>query len=315
MLDMTENTQKSSFVDDEVLTSKLADTSAAFNSAALQKWKPGEGLMSPLGVGCARAGSIRNFTPVSEIRNMLSMALDHGVNVIDTANIYGQGDSERIVGHAIKGRLDDAFIVTKIGFRFGGSSRLVTGLKPLLRIAAKYSGQFDKKLAQTRDTVISQDFSPDQLSLDLEGSLQRLGVEVIDGLLLHSPPISVLEDEAVAERLRSFKISGKIRHFGASVDTIAEARSALKVDGLEILQVDMGTARELSHGPEASTIAKHNIALHVREILKPHGTRPSIGTPDIAEALPNALAIKNVTTAIIGLSSCKHLQAAIDAIR
>jgi aryl-alcohol dehydrogenase-like predicted oxidoreductase len=315
MLDVIEKTQYSAIGGDAFHQQNLTDFSGANSGVSHRTWKAGEKSVSLLGIGCARAGSIRNFTPVSEIRNMLSMALDHGVNVIDTANIYGQGDSERIVGRAIKGRRNDAFLVTKIGFTFGGSSRLVTGLKPLLRVAAKYSNLFDKKLTQTRDNVISQDFSPHQLSLDLEGSLKRLDVEVIDCLMLHSPPKSVLEDGAVAECLRRFKSDGKIKHFGASVETLGEARSALNIEGLELLQIDVDTARKLATGQDSKTIARKNIALHVREVLKPHGAGSAKPVLNVVEALPNALAISNVTSAIVGLSSRKHLQSAIDAIR
>jgi pyridoxine 4-dehydrogenase len=277
-------------------------------------WKTGEPTISMLGVGCARAGSIRNYTPASEIKSMISMALDHGINVIDTANIYGQGDSERLIGQAVKHRQDDAFLITKIGFKFAGSSPLIAHLKPLLRAAAKYSNRFEKRLSQTRDAVISQDFSPHQLLSDLEGSLQRLDVEVIDGLMLHNPPISVIEDPYVVETLRSFKSAGKVKHFGVSVDTLDEAVRALHINGLELLQVDIDTARELATHPVSTLIREREIAIFARQVLRPPSLQPDQPSLDIHEALPRAFVISNVTSAIVGFSSRKHLQAAIDAV-
>ncbi|HDO51372.1 MAG TPA: aldo/keto reductase [Rhizobiales bacterium] len=278
------------------------------------RWRERAAALSALGIGCARMGSIRNHTPVSEIRRTLAAALDHGVNVIDTAGIYAQGDSERIIGEAIAERRDQAFVITKIGFSHGSHSRLVTRLKPVLRLVSRYSRAFDAKLDRARDAVQSQNFSPGYLMDALDGSLRRLGLNEVDGLLLHSPSGQVLEDDRVAEFLARAKRQGKVKHFGASVETLPEARAALDMEGLELLQVDIDTARDLASGPACKIIGQRRIAVFARQVLRPPGLAPDAAAPAIGEALPAALAVPNVRCAIVGLSSRKHLLAAIKAI-
>ncbi len=279
-----------------------------------RRWHGEAERISVLGIGCARMGSIRNFTPVSEIKRMLEMALDHGVNVFDTADIYGQGDAERILGSVIKRRRDDAFLITKIGFSFDGGSQLVSRLKPLLRMAAKHSQGFNSKLETTRDAVISQDFSIERLTKALDGCLKRLGVDAIDGLLLHSPPTGVLQDERIAEFLRTAKQQGKIKHFGAAVETVDGIKAALEIEGLELLQADVQSTCDFAADTMIKGVRDLNIAFFVRELLRSHGESANGSVRPINQALPAALNIPNVTCAIIGLSSRKHLQAAIDAV-
>src|ERR1700754_2140628 len=67
-----------------------------------------------LGLGCSRIGSLGNPSPMHEIRALLERSLDLGVNLFDTADIYGQGDSEREIGRLLAGRRDRAFVVTKV---------------------------------------------------------------------------------------------------------------------------------------------------------------------------------------------------------
>lgn len=242
------------------------------------------------------------------------MALDHGVNVIDTANIYGQGDSERIIGQAVKGRRDEAFIITKIGYNFSGGSRLFSGLKPVLRLAASCSSIVDSRLGRARDEMISQDFSPESLARDLEGSLRRLNVEVVDGILLHDPDTRALQDEATAGFLRDAKRQGRVRHFGVSVGNVEAAVKALEIADLELLQVDIETARGLAAHPAASVIRERGVALFVRQLLRPPSLGPDEESLRIQNALPGALSVSNVTSAIVGLSTREHLQQAIDAV-
>ena len=89
--------------------------------------------ISRLGLGCSRIGSFNNPLSDRDALRLVQSALDMGVRVLDTANVYGQGDSERVIGRALKGRRDDAFVVTKCGMSFSPRMRLLLPLKPLLR--------------------------------------------------------------------------------------------------------------------------------------------------------------------------------------
>ena len=89
--------------------------------------------VSRIGLGCSRIGSFNNPQPLAQSRALVSHALDIGVTVIDTSNIYGQGDSEIQIGLAVQGRRDKAFIVTKTGRGFSPKMRMLRHFKPLLR--------------------------------------------------------------------------------------------------------------------------------------------------------------------------------------
>src|ERR1700676_436247 len=89
--------------------------------------------LSIVAVGCGRVGSLGNQTPMREIRATLARALELGITVFDTADIYGQGDSERELGRLLLKRRRRAFVVTKLGRRATAHVRLLRPLKPLLR--------------------------------------------------------------------------------------------------------------------------------------------------------------------------------------
>jgi aryl-alcohol dehydrogenase-like predicted oxidoreductase len=126
-------------------------------------------------------------TPAAEARAIIDRAIERGVRLLDTANIYNGGESERIVGQAIAGRRDQVLVATKVGLDRRGDRR---GKKPE---------------GLSRASVLAA----------LDASLQRLGTDHVDLYYLHAPdPETPLDEtiEVVAELLRS----GKIRHLGLS---------------------------------------------------------------------------------------------------
>ena len=122
-------------------------------------------------------------------------ALDLGVTFIDTAPVYAGGQSELNVGAALAGvPRDDYVLCTKVGRRPDGST----------------------------------DWSPEAIEGSVRGSAERLGVEHIDVVVLHSPPPEVLTSPEHTEALRDLKSKGLIRAYGASVDQGHEIDTALK---------------------------------------------------------------------------------------
>lgn len=131
-------------------------------------------------LGCMRLNSAENPQQVIET------AYDHGITFFDHADIYGGGDCETIFGKALKEstiRREDIFIQTKCGIR---------------------QGFFDFSKAHILEAV--------------EGSLQRLGVDSVDALLLHRPD-TLVEPEEVAEAFHLLEKQGKVRYFGVSNQT------------------------------------------------------------------------------------------------
>jgi aryl-alcohol dehydrogenase-like predicted oxidoreductase len=123
-------------------------------------------------------------TDATEARRLVDICLDAGVSMFDTANVYSSGESERVLGHAIKGRRDKVLISTKATFRFG-------------------DGPND--IGSSRQHLLAA----------IDGSLGRLGTDYIDLFQLHgfdalTPPEEVLATLDVLVR------AGKIRYVGVS---------------------------------------------------------------------------------------------------
>jgi predicted oxidoreductase len=122
---------------------------------------------------------------------MLETALELDINFFDTADIYGRGKCDIVLGEALKqlpGTRDSILIQTKCGIRFKGDPA---------------------------GTPQRYDFSYENIVNSVEGSLRRLQTDHIDVLLLHRPDALVEPDE-VARAFDAVQSSGKVRHFGVS---------------------------------------------------------------------------------------------------
>lgn len=122
-------------------------------------------------------------TPEAEARRIVDLALERGVDVIDTANAYVDGESERIVGRAIKGRRDRVRVATKVGFG---------------RVGGKPEG-----LARARVLAAADE------------SLRRLDVDAIDLYYLHVPDHAVPIEETL-DALHALVRAGKVKAWGVS---------------------------------------------------------------------------------------------------
>ena len=191
-----------------------------------------------LGLGCSRIGSLGNPVPMRDIRALLERALELGVNLFDTADIYGQGDSEREIGRLLAGRRDRAFVVTKVGKRFSRKMRLMRPFKPLLKPLLARAKSAKSAVVGQRDANLATDFSPEHVTAAAEASLRRLGFDSVDALLLHSPP-APRSAPAVGEALAALKKAGKVRHFGISCDDLPALKAALDIPGVELLELPL----------------------------------------------------------------------------
>ena len=122
---------------------------------------------------------------------IIHQALDAGVNFIDTADIYSQGESETIVGKALRGRRDDVILATK----FHGPMDVPMGA----------SGGDPNKRGNSRRWIVRE----------VEASLRRLETEWIDLYQVHRPDTGTDDDETIAA-LTDLQRAGKIRAFGSS---------------------------------------------------------------------------------------------------
>ena len=135
--------------------------------------------VSAISLGCMRMGDLDE----RRVDEIVDCALECGVNFFDHADIYGNGNCEHVFGEYLKRHA-------------GARDRMIIQTK-----CAIHDGQFD--------------FSKEHIIKSVEGSLERLGVDYVDFLLLHRPD-TLMEPEEVAEAFDILETSGKVRNFGVS---------------------------------------------------------------------------------------------------
>lgn len=191
---------------------------------------------SVLGLGTGRLASAGGGLSRANAEKLIGVAEGCGINLIDTADSYAQGECEKIIGSALQGKRGRFIIITKAGYTFaalGGGLRLI---KPLVKRALKYF-QSGKNLASSiRSNVSRQNFAPEAIHNSINASLRRFRSDYIDIFLLHSPPAGVLLDETLFDLLRRVKQAGKIRHFGVSTPEREVLELALRVPALSVVQ-------------------------------------------------------------------------------
>jgi len=135
----------------------------------------------------------------------LNQAIDLGVNFIDTADVYGDGHSERLIAEVRKARSEQIIVATKAGRR----------LNP--HVASGYNRQ--------------------NLTSFIERSLRNLDTEALDLLQLHSPPTAVYDRPEVFAILDDLVQQGKIRYYGVSVEKVEEALKAIRYPNVQTVQI------------------------------------------------------------------------------
>ena len=155
----------------------------------------------------------------------------------DTADIYGQGDSEVFLGRAVKKQRDLLMIGTKVGQHFPAWQQALRPLK--VAFTRLVGATFRVALSSAREKSLPRCYEPDYLSRAVEGSLRRLGVEAIDIVYLHSPCAEALADGSAVGALDRLRTDGKVRLVGVSCDDLEAARVAVSDERVRVLQVPL----------------------------------------------------------------------------
>ncbi|HZZ29103.1 MAG TPA: aldo/keto reductase [Pirellulales bacterium] len=162
----------------------------------------------------------------------LHRALDVGMNFIDTADVYGDGRSERLIARLRRERKEPFYVATKAGRRLNPHTA---------------EGYNETNLAQF-----------------VERSLKNLEANVLDLVQLHCPPTDVYYRPEVFEALDRLVAAGKIRHYGVSVERVEEALKAIEYPGVQSVQIIFNMFR---HRPAELFFAeakRRNVAVIVR---------------------------------------------------
>jgi aryl-alcohol dehydrogenase-like predicted oxidoreductase len=162
--------------------------------------------VSTISLGAWAIGGSWGTVDDEESMRTLHAAVDSGVNLIDTADVYGDGRSERLVGRLRRERPGETlYVATKAG----------------RRLPVQTPGGY------TRENLVSW----------VDRSLQNLEVDAIDLLQLHCPPSPVLRDPGVYGILDDLVSAGKLRHYGVSVERVDEALDAIRHSGVKTVQI------------------------------------------------------------------------------
>jgi len=152
--------------------------------------------------------------PVDDRESLTTLhrAVDLGVNFFDTADVYGDGRSERLLGQLLRAQSEPVYIATKAGRRL--------------------------------DPHIPSGYNRQNLIAFVERSLKNLGTDTIDLLQLHCPPTEVYYSPEVFGILDDLVKQGKIRYYGVSVEKVEEGLKAIEYPGVQSVQIIFNIFRQ-----------------------------------------------------------------------
>jgi len=188
--------------------------------------------ISEIGLGCWQLGGDWGAEiSASAAFDILLTAVESGIDFFDTADVYGGGRSEELIGSFIKEE------------------------KSTVRVATKYG---------RHPMVYPQNYTEQHLRSCVDASRTRLGTDRIDLLQLHCVPTEVLREGRIFDQLRRLKDEGIIAHFGASVESIEEGILCMEQEGLASLQVIFNIFRQRPAEQLFPLVKERGIGLIVR---------------------------------------------------
>lgn len=168
-----------------------------------------------VGLGCWQLGADWGQVSEDDALATLHAAADAGVTLFDTADVYGDGRSERLVGTFRRQRMADqeepVFVATKLGRR--------------------------------ANPFAPETFTRDNMAAWIDRSRANLAMDTLDLVQLHCPPSAVLDREDVFDALDGFVADGRIAAYGVSVETCQEALAAIRRPGVASIQIILNLLR------------------------------------------------------------------------
>lgn len=185
---------------------------------------------SEVGLGCWQIGASWGKIPDDIAMKILNAAYEAGVNFYDTADVYGNGRSETFIGKFLKGK-KDIFVATKVG---------------------------------RSDTTYPDKYTEKNITACIDGSLKRLGRDCLDLLQLHCVPPELLQQGDIFELMLKLKQQGKIKNWGASVESMDEALICMEQADCTSLQIIFNIFRQKPIDAIFEQAKEKNIALIIR---------------------------------------------------
>jgi len=168
--------------------------------------------VSAISFGAWAIGGTWGTVNDKESLSALHAALDQGVNFFDTADVYGDGRSERLLAQLRRESKESFYVATKAGRRL--------------------------------DPHVAEGYNRENLTTFVEHSLKNLETEALDLLQLHCPPTEVFYMPEVFGVLEDLKQAGKLQHYGVSVEKVEEALKAIEYPNVETVQIIFNIFRQ-----------------------------------------------------------------------
>ena len=188
--------------------------------------------VSEIGIGCWAIGSEWGDVSIEDAKEALYTSIDNGINFFDTADVYGDGRSEKIIGEVLKNSNEQIYVATKAGRRLNPHNADGYNLK--------------------------------NIESFIDRSLNNLGVDIIDLVQLHCPPSDICGKQETYEMMDEIVKKGKIKYYGVSVEKVSEAMDAINYPNVKSIQIIFNIFRQKPSDVFFNEAKKNNVAVIAR---------------------------------------------------
>ena len=188
--------------------------------------------VSEIGIGCWAIGSEWGDVSVEDAKEALYASIDNGINFFDTADVYGDGRSEKIISEVLKNSNEQIYVATKAGRRLNPHNADGYNLK--------------------------------NIESFIDRSLSNLGVDIIDLVQLHCPPSEICGKPETYEMMDEIVKKGKIKYYGVSVEKVSEALDAIQHPNVKSIQIIFNIFRQKPNEIFFQEAKKNNVAIIAR---------------------------------------------------
>lgn len=189
--------------------------------------------VSDIGFGAWQIGGSWGEVSEADGRAALNAALDAGMTFIDTADVYGDGRSEKIIAEVLKAR--------------GGKRPMVAS-----------------KAGRRLNPHVADGYTKANIEAFIDRSLKNLDIDSLDLVQLHCPPTDVYYRQEMFEGLEEIRKAGKIKHYGVSVEKVEEALKAIEYPGVVSVQIIFNMFRQRPAGLFFQEAKRRNVAVIAR---------------------------------------------------
>lgn len=272
--------------------------------------------MSDIGLGTSNIASLGRAISPEMFSRMLQVAREKKTNVIDTADTYGSGDSERLISKCLKNKRSSFFIVTKAGLPYVNTPSF---LSPLNQIGKKVK----QKLGYQKK------FNSEYVIKSVAKSNQRLNTEAVDAFLLHEPSFKEIDGVDCWTGLEKIKKSGLARFTGVSSNDYAVVKQGIETGQVDLVETSFTWTKSYRNSI-VELCNQYNIPVMVNQVLKPYRSLQQLFNKNkdtihqleglqgisLVQLLIAAIVAENkVKTVLVGTSDLNHLSANIDSLK